>query len=97
MSEPSNGKGDKPRNCFSQQFRENYDQIFRKEKPMNFNQEYRIVDDDHGHFYIIKVDECAIFDKWVSATEGRGHYPAFFEPKEITIKDLRFTNWRVEA
>jgi hypothetical protein len=23
----SNGKGDKPRNCFSQQFKDNYDQI----------------------------------------------------------------------
>ena len=27
-----NGKGDSPRNCFSQEYRENYDAIFRKEK-----------------------------------------------------------------
>jgi hypothetical protein len=26
----SNGKGDSPRNCFSDTFRDNYDQIFRK-------------------------------------------------------------------
>ena len=26
----SNGKGDSPRNCFSHQFRENYDHIFRR-------------------------------------------------------------------
>lgn len=25
-----NGKGDSPRNCFSEQFRANYDQIFRR-------------------------------------------------------------------
>ena len=25
-----NGKGDSPRNCFSEDFRSNYDQIFRK-------------------------------------------------------------------
>ena len=27
-----NGKGDAPRNCFSQQYRDNYDNIFRKDK-----------------------------------------------------------------
>lgn len=27
-----NGKGDAPRNCFSEDFRNNYDQIFRKAK-----------------------------------------------------------------
>jgi hypothetical protein len=26
----SNGKGDSPRNCFSETYRENYDNIFRK-------------------------------------------------------------------
>jgi hypothetical protein len=26
----SNGKGDSPRNCFSEDFRSNYDRIFRK-------------------------------------------------------------------
>ena len=27
-----NGKGDSPRNCFSEDFRSNYDRIFRKSK-----------------------------------------------------------------
>lgn len=26
-----NGKGDSPRNCFSEEYRENYDDIFRKD------------------------------------------------------------------
>jgi len=30
----SNGKGDAPRNCFSETYRENYDNIFRK-KPLD--------------------------------------------------------------
>jgi len=29
----SNGKTDKPRNCFSKEFKDNYDTIFRKPKP----------------------------------------------------------------
>lgn len=28
----SNGKGDSPRNCFTQTFRDNWDRIFAKEK-----------------------------------------------------------------
>jgi mRNA deadenylase 3'-5' endonuclease subunit Ccr4 len=28
----SNGKGDSPRNCFTQTFRDNWDRIFGKEK-----------------------------------------------------------------
>lgn len=28
----SNGKGDSPRNCFTQTFRDNWDRIFSKEK-----------------------------------------------------------------
>jgi len=28
MSKATNGKGDSPRNCFSQKFRDNYDIIF---------------------------------------------------------------------
>lgn len=28
----TNGKGDKPRSCFSKQFKDNYDEIFRKKK-----------------------------------------------------------------
>lgn len=32
-----NGKGDAPRNCFSEAFRANYDQIFRK-KTLDGNQ-----------------------------------------------------------
>jgi hypothetical protein len=28
----SNGKGDSPRNCFTQTFRDNWDRIFLKEK-----------------------------------------------------------------
>ena len=28
----SNGKGDSPRNCFTQNFRDNWDRIFAKEK-----------------------------------------------------------------
>ena len=28
-----NGKGDSPRNCFSQAYRENYDAIFKKPSP----------------------------------------------------------------
>jgi len=28
MSKSTNGKGDSPRNCFSQKFRDNYDTIF---------------------------------------------------------------------
>lgn len=28
MSKATNGKGDSPRNCFSQKFRDNYDAIF---------------------------------------------------------------------
>lgn len=32
MSDSSNGKGDRPRNCFSEEFRNNYDQINWKRK-----------------------------------------------------------------
>ena len=32
MSKATNGKGDSPRNCFSQKFRDNYDAIFGKKK-----------------------------------------------------------------
>lgn len=28
-----NGKGDSPRNCFSQAYRDNYDSIFKKTQP----------------------------------------------------------------
>ena len=28
------GKGDTPRNCFSEQYRDNYDAIFRRKPPM---------------------------------------------------------------
>jgi len=31
----SAGKGDRPRNCFSNQFRDNYDAIFRSKKNRN--------------------------------------------------------------
>ena len=31
----SAGKGDRPRNCFSNQFRDNYDAIFRAKKNRN--------------------------------------------------------------
>lgn len=31
MSEEGAGKGDSPRNCFSEEFRNNYDRIFGKE------------------------------------------------------------------
>lgn len=30
-----NGKGSKPRNCFSRQFKENYDKIFRRQECLN--------------------------------------------------------------
>jgi len=30
-----NGKGSAPRNCFSKQYKENYDLIFRKKKSKN--------------------------------------------------------------
>ena len=30
-----NGKGDAPRNCFSDQYRSRYDEIFRKNKKNN--------------------------------------------------------------
>ena len=33
-----NGKGDRPRNNHSEQYRRNYDAIFRKEAKTNFNQ-----------------------------------------------------------
>jgi hypothetical protein len=32
MSKSTNGKGDSPRNCFSQKFRDNYDAIFGKKE-----------------------------------------------------------------
>lgn len=32
MSKATNGKGDSPRNCFSQKFRDNYDTIFGKKE-----------------------------------------------------------------
>ena len=31
----NNGKGDSPRNCFSQQYRENFDRIFRGKRIRN--------------------------------------------------------------
>jgi hypothetical protein len=33
MNHKRAGKGDSPRNCFSQQFRDNYDRIFRGKRP----------------------------------------------------------------
>jgi hypothetical protein len=36
MSEKGkNGKGDKPRNCFSKKYKDNYDRIFRKQGKTN--------------------------------------------------------------
>lgn len=35
MSKATNGKGDSPRNCFSQKFRDNYDVIFKDEERPN--------------------------------------------------------------
>ena len=35
MSKATNGKGDSPRNCFSQKFRDNYDAIFKDEERPN--------------------------------------------------------------
>ena len=47
----SNGKGDAPRNCFSETYRENYDNIFRK-KPLdgatNNNNKYEQEKQKHG-------------------------------------------------
>ena len=31
-----NGKGDSPRNCFSEEYRNNFDNIFRKNKDLEF-------------------------------------------------------------
>jgi hypothetical protein len=41
-----NGKGDAPRNCFSEQYRENYDSIFRKEERS------RLLDDGFGNVWM---------------------------------------------
>jgi len=34
MNTNQNGKGDAPRNCFSEEYRQNYDLVFRKVKPV---------------------------------------------------------------
>lgn len=40
-----NGKGDSPRNCFSQQYKQNYDKIFsRSDKPCAFNGCNKLID-----------------------------------------------------
>lgn len=36
-----NGKGDSPRNCFSEQYRSNYDRIFKRKPPLPSDDEIR--------------------------------------------------------
>jgi hypothetical protein len=91
-----NGKGSSPRNCFSPQFKENYDHIFRKGTMTK--QEYRIVYDDDGHAYVIKADELTIFNHWIEAMHGRRHMPGHFKPVRLdSVESLRFTDWREEG
>lgn len=79
-----NGKGSSPRNCFSQAFRDNYDQIFMKSKrKCPSKQAYRMVRDDDSHWYVIKEDELPIFYHWQEAMVGRRHMPANFNPIRI--------------
>lgn len=90
-----NGKGSSPRNCFSQQFRENHDHIFRKRRPKcRLKQVFRIVSDDDGHWYVIKADEIQIFSRWVEAMNGRRHMPADFSPRQIDgPESIRFCDF----
>lgn len=97
-----NGKGSAPRSCFSQQYRDNFDHIFMKKKDLGDDwgkrQAYRLVQDDDGHWYIIRADELAIFNHWEEAMNGRRHMPANFEPKAIDgPHNLRFCDYWEET
>jgi hypothetical protein len=46
LNNNSAGKGDKPRNCFSQKYRDNYDSIIWNKK--NKDTEYSICYDENG-------------------------------------------------
>lgn len=79
-----NGKGSAPRNCFSQKFRDNYDSIFMKPKyKCPPKQAFRLIQDNDGHWYIIKAGEVQIFGRWLDAMEGRRHMPADFSPVRV--------------
>lgn len=57
-------------------------------------QMHRIVQDDDGHWYIIKADELQIFNHWEEAMNGRRHMPADFSPVQIDCPQaLRFCEW----
>jgi hypothetical protein len=90
MSTGQNGKGDKARNV-GPRFKQNYDSI-------KWKQEYCVVSDDDGHWYVIPADKTATFVHWIAAMNGQRHFPADFEPIQIDrIEDLRFEKWREES
>lgn len=48
------GKGDKPRNCFSNNFKDNYDNInWGKKKPNTLQQDH-----DEDHLQWLKIDKA---------------------------------------
>lgn len=93
----SAGKGDSPRNCFSQQYRDNFDHIFMKKKDLSDDwgkrQAYRLIQERGGIWYIIRADEVAVFGHWEEAMYGRRHFPANFQPQRVDPEDLRFCEY----
>lgn len=83
-----NGKGSRARNV-GPKFKENYDAIFRKE--------FRLVQDNENHWYVIPADELQVFCHWVAAMEGQRRMPGNFNPVQIDgPHKLVFKEWREE-
>ena len=90
-----NGKGDKRRPGNEAAFRANYDKIFMKKKTDPVK-EYRLVQDESCHWYVIEVGQEEFFDQWLRSYHGEGVLPPDgFEPDRIDgYHSIAFTGWR---
>lgn len=61
-------------------------------------QEYRLIQDEDSHWYVIPVGEEETFVKWMAAMAGCRHLPAHFDPIRVDgPHTVAFTGWREET
>lgn len=58
--------------------------------------EYMIVSDDSGHWYVIRADQEKDFIKWVELTSDWQETDLDFEPNRLSgsPSNIRFKEWR---